>query len=571
MATKLIRYVAEIKGAPKVISEMKKMRDTNTGLGKANEYVTRTTKVNDNQMMTTTGRYDKFGKRIKYVKTEITSVNKSMFSGKNITDQYQKALARVAVVVPIWQAFRMIMQGVMETIKDLGKAYADFVKEMSRVATVTKSVGTSQEEFIELQKSAIAFTEKSTVTLKDSATAMYQIATAGLSASETLAGFEHILNTSVGTMTDITTTGKLMAGAFKLFGESLDDSLTISTKFQTIADSLAYTFSTQQVELSEIATAFGYAATAANSIDFEMKELIGTIGFLNTGLLKGSKAGTSLTNAIIKASSNLEKLEIITGTAFDPTKPLNFKKVMEALNKRFGEGKLNIEESAEAHDLFGRRGVRAILQIMQRWGDWNEAIDLSAEKIEGMAEKNRELMEENIPKQLEKLTNKWRASWIKMADVTDDGLLKMLKNINTFLEQDAVTKLTLLFAKLTGAKIDLDLTKSKSQTGLDLEAEKKKKFQEEEEETERTRIKNLKTLKQHLAEMKALGASSLQIATEKVRYMKEELGWSEKMQVVQKAINDEEVKRLAVLGKQAKIIQGIVKTSLVEAMKERIL
>lgn len=367
---------------------------------------------------------------------------------------FTRALKRVLIVVPLWAGLRLIMQTVSGTIKEIISTNVEFIKTMGRVATVTLATGSTMEEFNQLTQRAIEASKTSTLKLKDMATAMYTLATSGLNATQTMAGFTSVIDLAEGTMTDVEQTGRLVAGAFNLFGKEMQIAGSIAERFAKIADTLAATFSTQQVELSEIATAFRYAGAASNSINFGFKELVGTIGFLNTGMLKGSKSGTALTNAIIKASKNIRGLERATGKAFDSTKPLEFVELMGALNERYGQGKASIEDNSELIALFGIRGVRAIQQIIQRYDDWGKAINMSGLEVDGQARKLKDVLENNVPRQLELLKKKWLASWAEMGDAMNTHMLPALKNFNEQLDKiEKRKKIKLIISDVLGEEV----------------------------------------------------------------------------------------------------------------------
>lgn len=750
-------------------------------------------------------------------KTAASKFGDQVKTSSGLMAQFGKAMKRVLIVVPLWGALRMAMQSVTKIINDITTSNREFIKTMGRVATVTLATGASMEEFNLLTQRAIEVSRTSTLKLKDMATAMYTLATSGLNAKQTMEGFTAVVELAEGTLTGIEQTGKLVAGAFNLFGKEMKSAGSIAERFRKISDTLAYTFSTQQVELSEIATAFRYAGAASNSINFGFQELVGTVGFLNTGMLKGcvssdtevltdqgwklfkdlnknekiatlnietgeleyqiptryidyvykgkmlhqkntymdtmltpnhrifarkgqkscvkrqyifqsaeeiyntdntylrgakwvgkeqkyfilpeidlcyggynkksgikkinmdlwlqflgwylsegcssfyeknnntqykviinqkkeknrkeimelvqlmgfngyfskngvvinskqlfnslkvfgksyekyapnyvkeltpeqiklflitynkgdgsnrsrtlpnivngyeittastqmrddlmelgfkagygvsyaeyhgdssfnqnhrlwkvyasnriefsfsqkknndmkkynynrkynsttkeewvdyndhvycvevpnstifirrngktlwsgnSKSGTALTNAIIKASKNIRGLERATGRAFDSDKPLEFVKLMGALNERYGDSKVSIEDNTELIQLFGIRGVRAIQQIIQRYGDWDKAINVSSLEIDGQARKLKEVLTNNTPRQLELLKSKWLSSWAEMGEAINKAVLPGLKGINKILDTIEKRKtIELIMQDITG-------------------------------------------------------------------------------------------------------------------------
>jgi len=569
----------------------------------------------------------KQGKSSKQMVKDQKQVGKGFLGLSFSVKDFTKALARVAVVSPIWMIFRSIVQGITRTFDDAGKAFNEFQKEMGRVATVTTTVGATAEQFKDLEDAVVSFASSSTATLKDTATAMYQLGTAGLSVEESIAGFEHVMNLSIATMTDVNQTGKLVAGAFNLFGKEMDNTLSTAEKMQHVADVLATTFKTQQVELSEIATAFGFAANAANSINFSFEDLTATIGFLNTGMLKGSKSGTSLTNALIKMAKNADLLESATGKAFDPTKPIEFVDTMRILNKRFGEGKLALNDDVKLIQTFGIRGVRAVKSILQRWDEWEEALARNRGNVKDAAEDMRGAFEDNVGAQVEELGQKYGEMSTAIANKTTNVALPAIKSMNSsfgaiisLINKPDVEKFALAvsvaysgsahsveeflkeFDKV-GSSMDrlddlvtdsefvefindlrsigmkdafagLTLVMTGNFKALSTYYELLKKTREEEKKGEKGGKDPKRTIRtddefaRDLKLLKAGGATNLDIAKETLYYYEIERDMAIDTNEVLKSRNKLQAEELKILTKQAKEFRNLVSSSLSEAFKE---
>jgi len=509
------------------------------------------------------------GKGKKFFSELGTEMGKMSFSAKDVV----KALARVIVVAPVWMIFRNLIKGVTSAIAEAGKSFNEFQKEMGRVATVTKAVGATEEEFKALERQIISFAATSSASMKDTATAVYQLSTAGLDATEAMAGFQHVMNLSIATMTDVNTTGRLVAGAYNLFGKEMEATLTTSEKFQHISDVLATTFKTQQVELNEIATAFGFAGNAANSINFQFEDLVATIGFLNTGMLRGTKAGTSLTNAMIKMSQNADLLEEVTGKAFDPTKPLDFVETMKVLNQRFGEGRLALDDDVKLIQAFGIRGVRAVKSILQRWDEWEDALKRNRGDVTDAAEEMREAFEDNVSAQIEEMSQKYAEFTSALATKTTGVAVPALKDINA-----NMTALVDLMNKPDWEKFAgvLALAFTGNQKTMKdylalmnkiIEARDTPPSEGSSASPKRT-TRTSDQFKKDIAQLKAGGATNLQIAQETAYYYEIELKMAQDTTKVLEARNKVEEEQIKLLVKQASEIRKIVSSSLADSLKE---
>lgn len=368
---------------------------------------------NGNQILTFAGQFQTSMGRMISSSAQLTNqgvkpLKAALKEGADGLGDFEKAMRRVLIVVPVWMATRTIIQGVTSAIRDGVSSWLELEAAMGRVATVTKAVGSSQAEFAEIQKQIREFTAQSSASIKDVANVAYQLGSAGLSTSEIMGGFKDIMKLSVGTMSDAESTAKTVTVAYKLFGDQLSSTLTTQEKFAKITNLIAQVFTREQVEVGEVSDALSYVAASASQANVRFEDLVSTIGFLNTGGLRGAKAGRNLAQGFAQAANKLSELELLTGRAFDKSEPLDFMKLMEALNARFGEGKLALEEQAALTKVFGVEGGRSIQGILARWTEWTDAIKAGREVSDGFADNLKQNLENNVPKQLDILKNKWR-------------------------------------------------------------------------------------------------------------------------------------------------------------------
>ena len=361
-------------------------------------YVSRATAV--------TKKYDAVSQHLVKTKEKLEARTKAQSSA------VLRLAKRSTLIIPIWAAMRTMYAGVMSTIGDVIKSFADLDNEMGRVGTVTRSVsGDNTRDLKILTQAVLDYSSTASRGFKEAAQVMYALGSGGLTVKEQLAGLQHIMDLSIGTFSNTEQTAKLVTGAYNVFGKSIEGAYTASTKMKRISDVLAYTYSTEQVELSQISDAMTYVASVASLMDISFTELVTTIGVLNTGFLRGSKSGTSLLNAfaqLAKQGGGLSKL----GIYFDPSKPLNFQKVMIKLHKVFGSTALSASSLRVLMDTFGRRGGRAVAQLIARFDEWQRAIGDTKSKFEDFALYMRVQAEDTLPRSFTKLWNSIKASGV---------------------------------------------------------------------------------------------------------------------------------------------------------------
>lgn len=257
-------------------------------LGLSTKKLTATSKlsrrVTESQGQTITSVSQKF----KNGNQQIVNISKSTGKASGMMADFSKAMKRVLIVVPVWMIMRTALMGVIQGIQGMVKNLLELEKEMGRVAGVTRG---NKKDLNDLRDAVIDYSRTASRGFKEVASAMYALGSAGLDVTQQMVGFEHIMNLSIGTFGNTEQIAKLVAGAFNVFGKSMRGAHTDAQRFKQIADLLAYTYSTQQVELSEIANAMTYVASIGSLMNISFETLVGTIGVLNTGMLKGSKSG----------------------------------------------------------------------------------------------------------------------------------------------------------------------------------------------------------------------------------------------------------------------------------------
>ncbi len=354
---------------------------------------------------------------------ELTKAQEGLFHGLNI-----KRLLLWAVG---WTAIYAIMRTVTQFLGNTIKNWMEFQDAMARVATVTHQVGYEQKEIMKiLTEVTLDYSRKTTVAATEVAKVLYHLGSAGLNASEQIQGFEHILALTVGTLGSVDQISRLVASSYILFGDSIEKATTISEKFQYITDVLAHTYIKHQVELSEIASAFTYVGGASQLVDISFDHLVGTIGFLNDGLLKGSKAGTALMQSFIALGSHADKLREYFGVVWDRSMPINYLEIMQKLKDSIGGSASSTMVFSQIMEIFGTRGARAIVQILNRWDDFQDALKMSSNDVEGAAKKMQDIIESTVGGKLKQIGNQLQAFGNELLELFGPALITSLKYLN---------------------------------------------------------------------------------------------------------------------------------------------
>jgi len=331
---------------------------------------------------------------------------KGMERAADGANKSQAALAaRALTVIPIWMAFRWTYQAVIGSVKEMIQRHVELEEGMRRVMAVSRDFGSDQTEtYNRLNQAAHAYFQTSASSMKDITESMYQLGTAGLSTTQVLEGFEHILNLSVGAFVDVRTAGRTVAGVLNVFGDEMARFGSEAAKVQYITDVLAHSWQNNQIEISEIATAMSYLGSVGQLLDISFEELIATQEVLNNSMLKGGKGARVMARALTRVATNAGKLKGL-GIEIDETQPLNYINLMEQLNALYGDQAGSLMKLASLNDVFGVQGTRAIGLILPKMDELKNKVGDTRNVVTGLAKALKESSEVTIGKEW---TQYWR-------------------------------------------------------------------------------------------------------------------------------------------------------------------
>ena len=324
-----------------------------------------------------------------------------------MTHDFTKALRRVAIVVPMWMAFRMAMQAVTQSMRFLTTAFIDLDEGLARIKTVMQGTGAEVEaQMIAVKQHIMDASTKSRLSIKELAEGFYFLKTANLSAEEAMYAFDHTVNLAVGTQNSLAQSARAVAGIYNTMGKYLGDNLTINEKFAKISDVLAYTYATQDVQLGELIASYTKLAPYITGLSDGFTELTTMLGFLNTRLLRAGRTGRLTGRAILQLTKNAKKLANQFGITFKQDEAIPLLKTIGKIHTALKQtGKATAEQSQQIQKIFATRGGVAMRLLLEHWEDLNEQIKLAIDNSGGFAEKMNEIKMGTITSQTKRLQN----------------------------------------------------------------------------------------------------------------------------------------------------------------------
>jgi TP901 family phage tail tape measure protein len=349
----------------------------------------------------------------------------------------KKNLMSIAQWAIGWTAVYSVIRGVKNIVTETIKTTLELEQQIYRAVSASRFTpggGVLPTEQVAKLKEIytselVNLLRHTSINAVDAGKALYEFNSAGLTVEESLSAMQPAINLTVGSFGDLRDISRMVASIYNIFGSQLTQFSTTQEKMTYITDVLAYAYNSQQVELSELTASLSYAAQSASTINFPFKDLVITLGFLGSNLIRGSKAGTEMRRSFSEVIRNADKLKSGLGITFDTTKPLNFVELMGKLNEKFKAGELT---QANLFQIFGERGQDAIKAILTHYDAWKREIDITDQKLKGQAQSLKEMVSEATIKKVAELKNAWLAF---MTSITDTSAFKktidyMIEGIN---------------------------------------------------------------------------------------------------------------------------------------------
>lgn len=370
----------------------------------------------------------------------VDTIEKRAEAAKNKFDKMKTSMLDMMRAQLKWFIGAHLINAALSIPQVMGESYSELERSSAygvRVGAVMENAdaGTSKHSKMieEYQKRMIRYTTIHAASMKDYAEATYQISSAGIEWGKTIQFVNTALDLSIATSErgkytaqDLEHTTKLLAGNYKIWGDSIKGVGNEQDKFRYIANVLTKVITDEQVELSEMINGFKYAGNTASLTNMRFVDLAVTIGFLNTLQQRGSTAGTGLRqvfNAMAKNGKSLSEVlvrdqEGIKGLAdawkikLDDKKPISLidtlEKVRKAMKITTHSVKFDSETLGKTFKQFNIRGANVWIPLLVHFDELKKKIEETDKVARKFGEndilnKLRNMQEVNIPFQVEKL------------------------------------------------------------------------------------------------------------------------------------------------------------------------
>ena len=338
---------------------------------------------------------------------KLGAYSKAVMPQQGVGDAMMMAAKRALLVAPVWMAIRAAMQAVIGTISDMVKANMDLDSSMARIRTVMTTTGAVLEaEMAKIKTAILGAAINSRTSMKDLGDAFYFLKTSALNTDEAMAGFNAAVLLMDGTLIGGKEAARGLAGMYNTLGKTLPETMSPMEKMTYIADTLAYVYQTQDVEMNELMESYNKFAPAVVGLDDNFRDIVTTLAFLNTHLLRGGRAGRLTMQSFIELGAKSDKLRAIFGITFDPKAPISFIKTLGLIHAKLGDtSKMTAAQGAALKEIFGTRSQQAVRLLLGHYEAWMKALGDGQKTADGLAAALKKIQMNTFASQAQRFSN----------------------------------------------------------------------------------------------------------------------------------------------------------------------
>lgn len=292
--------------------------------------------------------------RIDKLKGDVLSVNKEFDKlGSGITQTSEKTEKSVSSSFGKMLASIGALAGVQAVIRNVISTFASFEQSMANVASVA---GATPAELEKLTAAAREAGETTKFTASQAAEALYNLASAGLDATESMDALDGVLSLAAATGSDLATSSATVTAALSQYSLDAKEATRVSNVF-------AAAIANSQASMEKLGSAFRQVGPVAGALGISLEETTGALQALFDAGFRGEQAGTVLRNI-------LSQLADVTGPASKKLAALgiDMSKIDPSANRlinvlgTLAEANLT---AGEAINAFGTEAGPGLLQLLK--------------------------------------------------------------------------------------------------------------------------------------------------------------------------------------------------------------
>ncbi len=309
-----------------------------------------------------------------------------------------------------------------------------FSEQMSAVQAKLR-LDKNSDDFKRLREQAINLGSTTSFSASEVAGGQEFLAMAGFSSKAIESSMSDVLNLAKATGAELPAVADIasnIGGAFKI-----DPS--VAGNFQHLADVLAYTTSTANVDIKMLGETMKYLGQA-EGLNLSLEQAAAMAGMLGNIGIQGTMAGTtisSMMNRLSAPASEGKKAMKALGVQFTDTgdNAKDFVKFLAELDKKTAKMG-NAKKAAYIKAIFGKTAVSGLTELIAQAGSGElDKYVKNIKKVNGVTKSMADVMADNAAGDIKSLTSAWEGFNIILADSVDSVFRQALQSITGFIRQ----------------------------------------------------------------------------------------------------------------------------------------
>jgi TP901 family phage tail tape measure protein len=315
-------------------------------------------------------------------------------------------------------------------------AAVDLEQEVNRLSA---TIGGDAQALAASREAARAWSRQHGESAAEFIRANTQMASAGLTTAQALAGTPVALQLAKATFGEGEDAANLIAAAYTNFG---DKTRAMQPEMVRLADIITSTQNKFQIkDLTQLRDGISYGAAAAIGAKVPFAELSATIGFLNNLMKSGSTAGTAYQNTVNHLDEASQRLRDEVGRTFkvfrDQSGQLDLVATLDSIRGQFGD----IAQASPAvriafQKAFGEQGVEMIRLLLPRMDEFRAALNYIPGDLQS-TERGFNLMEQGAGEAMKRLKNNVADVGITLGDMVGGRIQAMEPHLRAIVDRVA--------------------------------------------------------------------------------------------------------------------------------------
>jgi len=275
------------------------------------------------------------------------------------------------------------------------KSFASFDEKMQESISIMSDVSDAERQ--KLEQTARDVAKSTTKSHEESANSLYYLSSAGLDAASSMEALPQVAKLSEAGAIDMAKASDYATDIMSAFGKEAKD-------LGEITDTMTATVSRGNTDMNQLGEAMSYVAPVASGMGVSLQETSASIQTLSNAGIKGSKAGTTLRQALSKLSNPTKKMqeklnELGVSVKDSQGNMRDFSTILTDLKEAGAD-------TSDIMEMFGARAGPGIQVLLEKGG---QAIDKEAKKLksmEGVTEEVAKTQKQTLNKQLDVLKSR---------------------------------------------------------------------------------------------------------------------------------------------------------------------